>query len=68
VQHVEQLPFVFVNALDLDVEQAVRIEGDADLAGDVIGQPHLVAALGAAKAVRKAASSACCADRSDDPG
>jgi hypothetical protein len=50
VQHVEQLPLVLVDAFDLHVEQAVRIQRDADFTGHVVGQAHLVAALGAAKA------------------
>jgi hypothetical protein len=36
VQHVEQLPFVFVHPLDLHVEEAVRVDGDiASFAQDV---------------------------------
>ena len=51
VQQVEELPLVFVDALDLHVEDAVRIEDDAGLALDVIGQTHLVAALRGGKVV-----------------
>ena len=51
VQQVEELPLVFVNALDLYVEDAVRIEDDAGLALDVVGQTHLVAAFRSGKVV-----------------
>ena len=37
MQHVQQLPLVFVNTLDLHVEQAVGVERDACLALDVLG-------------------------------
>ena len=42
VQHVEQLPLVFVDALDLYVEQRVGVERDVQLAFDVFGQTQLV--------------------------
>jgi hypothetical protein len=41
VQHVEVLAFVFVDAFGLDVEQAVRVDGDALGVGDVVGQVGL---------------------------
>ena len=45
VQQVEQLPLVFVDALDLHVEQAVRIDLQADGRGNVLGQALLVGQL-----------------------
>ena len=45
VQHVEQLALVFVDALDLHVEQAVGVDLDAGAGVDVRRQPRLVGAL-----------------------
>ena len=41
MQDVEQLPLVFVDALDLDVEQRVRVHGQADTVLDHPGQRRL---------------------------
>ena len=46
LQQVEQLPLVFVEAFHLHVEQAARIERDAELALHMVGQALLVGALG----------------------
>ena len=45
VQQVQQLPLVFVDALDLHVEHRGRIDGQAKFALDGVGQPLLVALL-----------------------
>ena len=45
MQHVEVLPLVLVNALDLHVEHPVRIEVDAGFGGDVVRQARLVLPL-----------------------
>ena len=45
VQGVEVLALVLVNALNLDVEQPVRVQGDARRFHDVVRQPSLVPAL-----------------------
>jgi hypothetical protein len=45
VQHVEQLPLVFVDALDLHVEQRVGVELDPALGLDQFGEARLVGAL-----------------------
>ena len=45
VQDVEQLPLVFVDALDLHIEQAGRVDDDAQLTPDQIGQALLVGGL-----------------------
>ena len=44
-KHVEQLALVFVDALDLHVEQRGRIDCDADALEDQSRQPRLVGAL-----------------------
>ena len=45
VQHVEQLPLVFVDALDLHVEQTVRADLDAGAMFDVRSEAGLVGAF-----------------------
>mmetsp|Transcript_21532 Transcript_21532/g.83660 ORF Transcript_21532/g.83660 Transcript_21532/m.83660 type:complete len:662 (+) Transcript_21532:1047-3032(+) len=45
VQQVQQLALVFVDALDLDVEQAVEVHREAQLAADHAGQALLVGTL-----------------------
>jgi hypothetical protein len=47
VQHVEQLPLVFVDALDLHVEQRGRVDRHAGDARQVVGQAPLVGGLDA---------------------
>ena len=42
IQHVEQLAFVFVDALDLHVKEAVGRDGDAGALTDGFGQPIFV--------------------------
>ena len=45
VEHVEVLPLVLVEPLDLDVEQRLRIDDDAGALPDQGGQPVLVGGL-----------------------
>ena len=45
VQRVEMLALVFVDAFDLNVEHPLRVEQDAGVIGDVIGEPGFVATL-----------------------
>ena len=45
VEQVQQLPLVFVDALDVDVEQRVRIERRPGLLVDEAAQRRLVGAL-----------------------
>jgi hypothetical protein len=51
VQHVEQLALVLVHALDLHVEQAVRIDLNREFTQDVVGQAALVLLLGQAHGI-----------------
>jgi hypothetical protein len=51
VQHVEQLPLVFVDALDLHVEQGIGIDLDAQPLADDLRQARLVVALDAHEGV-----------------
>ncbi len=43
LQHVQQLPLIFVDALDLHVEQRAGIDLDAEPFADQLGERHLVA-------------------------
>jgi hypothetical protein len=45
VERVEELALVLVEALDLHVEERIRIDGHAELALDELGERLLVAAL-----------------------
>ncbi len=53
MQAVEELPLVFVNPLHLDVEQGIRIDGDAGVPLDDGGQTGLVPLLDMQKLVLK---------------
>src|SRR5208337_1008990 len=46
-QRVEQLPLVFVNALDLAIERRVRIDAGLRLRLEPVAEPRLGGALGA---------------------
>ncbi len=45
MQHLEVLPLVFVNALRDGVDHGRRIDGDAGLMVDVVGEPYFDVAL-----------------------
>ena len=45
MQHVQELPLIFVNALHLDIEQGCGVHGQPQSHVDDIGQPLLVHAL-----------------------
>ena len=45
-QRIEQLALVFVNALDLAIEDRVRIDGNVRMPLDPVGEPGLGHALG----------------------
>ena len=49
MQHIEQLALVFMDALDLDIEQGRRIERQAEIGRDPVGQAHLVGQFSGAK-------------------
>ena len=42
MQHVEQLAFVFVDPFHLDVEQGVRVDDNAAVSGNNLGEPFFV--------------------------
>ncbi|SCA39400.1 Uncharacterised protein [Klebsiella quasipneumoniae] len=46
VQHIHQLAFVFVNALNLHIKQRLRINHHPQLAGNIIGQPLFIRQFG----------------------
>ena len=46
VEHIEQLAFVFVDALDLDIEQGVGIDAQFDFAQDVTCQSLFIGLFG----------------------
>ena len=45
LQHIQELALIFMDALDLDVEQRVRVDLDADALEDRRGEAFLVFAL-----------------------
>src|SRR5215471_11262966 len=45
MQSVQQLALVLVYTLDLDIEQARRVDGDAEIAPDALCKPELVRPL-----------------------
>ena len=45
LEDVEELALVFVDALDVDVEQRIGIDRDADAVADQSGELHLVGPL-----------------------
>jgi hypothetical protein len=53
VEDVQELALVFVEALDLDVEDGVRVDLDAVVLEDVLGEPDLVDALDALEAAEE---------------
>ncbi len=57
VQHVEQLPFVLVNALDMDIEKRIAIENLTQRFFDEVRQALLVVALDRPEAFAETARS-----------